>query len=417
MSYKYKTALSAALLCFSMLGCDKGTSSDPTTDDQSEFNPPGQLQTVTGDGKIELRWIAGNGEKDFQGYHVFGAKLTVAEVKELATFPTGADISAGASIPRCKDNSALFEKFGFAATETECETSISKAKEKADSVASANKDLRGARFSALNLLADDDLNTNKSTKTPKTEEPITFNLKCEGEASTNVSRAASEGKSYGVQSCVVSKLSDGSALANGSTYTFFVVAVKGSSFNNISWVSNLAQDTPAKASTATLSLAAQKVAKITVDTTSFAATAASPVDCDAAMCALTTANNTSGTAIYVGRDTLATNPQRVNVSSTGDIKLQARGPQTYDPTKPDEVSVSIPGDQATTSYETAGTKFAVYGNQVFDIELTNGSATHYGKLVVSSLGYSATNDKTNTTASVTVTLIMQPKAGSVDYLR
>ncbi len=416
MLFKNKIVLPAALLlCAGLAACDKGSSNDPSTNDQSEFNPPGLLQTVTGDGKIELRWIGANAEKEFQGYHVFGAKTTVDEVKSLATFPSGADISAGASIPRCKDNNELFAKFGFAATETECETSISKAKEKAETI-TAGKDFTDIQFSAVNLLADDDLNTGSGTTPTESEEPITFNLKCEGESSTSVSRAAADGKAIGVQSCVVSTLSDGTALANGETYTFFVVAVKGAKFNNISWISNLVQDTPAKnALSTTLTLDQSKFVKLTIDPTTFAVTAADQVACTDNVCKITTTNGTAGTALYLGRDnTSATYKQRLIVSSTGSIKIQARGPQTYDPTKPDDVSASIPGDQATTSYASAGTKFAVYGNQVFDIQLTSGSNINYGKLVVSSITY-ADNASNTSQASVAVTVIMQPKTGSVDY--
>lgn len=417
MSFKYKVIIPAALACFGMAACDKGTESDPSTDDQSEFNPPGLLQTVTHDGKIELRWIGQNAEKEFQGYHVFGTKTTIDVIKAEAAFPTGVEVAKGASIPRCKLNSTIFEKFGFPASVGDCETSISAAKEKAEAI-TAGKDFTS--FDTQNLLADDDLNTG-STTTKETDTPITFNLKCEGETSTSVSRAATDGKAVGVQSCIVDKVRVNGAeeaIQNGVTYTFFVVAVKGSSFNNISWISNLVQDTPAKqALSTTLEIDSQKQVKLSIDTTTFAVTAAAQDTCTAAICNITGTNNTSGTALYVARDATSANTyQRVIVSSTGNIKIQARGPQTYDPKNPDQVSVSIPGDQATTTYTSVGTKFAVYGNQVFDIELTNGSAVNYGKLVVSSITPASTTDKT-AKASVAVTLIMQPKAGSVDYFQ
>ncbi len=69
-----------------------------------------------------------------------------------------------------------------------------------------------------------------------------------------------------------------------------------------------------------------------------------------------------------------------------------RGPETWDDPTDDETNIMYqkPGDTAYTgTYISAGTVFAVFGNQVFDMQLdTDGSGSKmlYGKVVVTKLG-------------------------------
>ncbi len=107
------SVLGLGIILVTSIGCDKGSSGDPSTNDLGEFNPPGNLQTLTRSSKLVLTWVGANAEDDFQGYHVFGTTKTIAELKALAKYPTNVDVTKGASIPRCKDNSAFFEAFGY----------------------------------------------------------------------------------------------------------------------------------------------------------------------------------------------------------------------------------------------------------------------------------------------------------------
>lgn len=405
-------SLALGLYAASILSsCDSGTTSDPSTNDLGEFNPPGQLQSITGDAAVTLRWIAANAEKDFQGYHVFGAAKSISELKSLATYPSGVDISTGASIPRCKDNSAFFEAFGFKATTTECKSTV------ADAAASTSTLFEGYNLAGSGSAAG--TTTNSSTTTAEAE-TITFNLKCSDEtASANVSRSGTaSGKGIGPIRCGVSKLSDGTALANGTNYTFFVVAVKGSSFSNISWISNLVEDTPAKeVFSATVDLTAARYTTFDINTSTFAVTkSTAETTCTDVNCRITTTSDISGTKLVLARDTSTDYPMRVLVYSTGTLKLQARGPQTYDSDSPDTISTRIPGDSAAKTYDAAGVKNAVYGNQVFDLELTNGTTKNYGKLIVKTISY-ADISNTSSVASVAITIVMQPKASSYNYLQ
>src|SRR5437868_4492960 len=104
------TFFGLAAIMLAALGC-QGSAGDPATLSAQDLNPPGNLVTVTQDGKIELRWLAGNGEKDFQGFYVFGTTKALADIATDIAYPSTADISQ-VGIPRCKDNTGFWEAFG-----------------------------------------------------------------------------------------------------------------------------------------------------------------------------------------------------------------------------------------------------------------------------------------------------------------
>ena len=101
--------------CFGLAAFACSDSSDPDTVNPEDLSPPSELQTVTGDGAIELRWQGVNFEDDFKGYHVFvtEADQTLTNVQANAKYPSGVDISTS-HVPYCADNAALFKMFGVA---------------------------------------------------------------------------------------------------------------------------------------------------------------------------------------------------------------------------------------------------------------------------------------------------------------
>jgi hypothetical protein len=119
--------------------------------------------------------------------------------------------------------------------------------------------------------------------------------------------------------------------------------------------------------------------------------------------------------IYFGRLGSGSYPERVfistpNKSDQGTIGIQARGPQVFDP-KDGTFKTSIPGDMASNgTYDTAGTLYPVYGNQVFDLQITYNSATYYGKVVIGQPTLATDTDPT-TDMTIPVTVIIQPKTG------
>lgn len=420
------------IVCFlaliAIVSCG-GTEKDPKTNDRGEFNPPGNLQTITQDGKIVLTWVGANAEDDFKGYHVFGIQSTLSDLLTAApvSFPSSPDLQTKQeSIPRCKDNSAFFEKFGFPATDEECESSEI-VEEETDS-----EDASPALAANLGsyVLAEDD----SSDSDEQEDLTIDFNLACSGSDQTvadgSLSLAATDGKTLGRVFCDVEKVFSArddagtaqmAAVESGKTYVFFVVAVKGSDKNEISWISNVVEDTPAKQIYSdTLSLEKEKYAKFDLDITDFTAiTTPTAQSCTASACKLTTPNSESAeTSIYISRDTISTYPQRLTIStsSSGKIKIQPRGAEVWTDPRDDTTQPRKPGDAAVTTYPDAGTKFPIYGDQVFDLEITKDSSTkYYGKVVIRNVSYES--NATDAKASLEVTIVVQNKAGTVHYLQ
>ncbi len=77
--------LSAGLLLGSILSACGGESTDPEVKTLDELqNAKGLTITETGTGKVRLSWVGTNGETDFTGYNIYGAKMT-ADLKSALT--------------------------------------------------------------------------------------------------------------------------------------------------------------------------------------------------------------------------------------------------------------------------------------------------------------------------------------------
>ncbi len=401
MRTKFLGSLVASVLA--AWACDKSSSSDPETTQRDDLNPPSNLVTVTGDGKIELRWNAANAEDDFKGYHVFIAKSSIADLGTPG-YPKilTADLTKGAQIPRCKDNSAIFEKFGFKATTVDCEGDTE-----------------------TGLLAKAGLGLAEEGET--VEETITNIAVCEGTAADSGLSLAATSPTLTKQKCVVTKDSKGNALENGATYAIFVAAVRGEKKNKLSWTSNFVQDTPAKALfNNTLTIEGGKYyrfddANLAGSTQeAYAAAPTGDVCPSNSFCTVNKQNAASNEAgIYVGRSGSGWFRQRafLSVPKDGNIKIQLRGPQIA--WENDALKTGVEGDHALGSsdnYVTDGTLFPIYGEEVFDIEVTSGGSKYYGKIVVGRLSMEdATDDLSD--LKIPLTIIMQPQAGSTDYLQ
>jgi len=107
---KARNAICLATLAAAAIACDSSSSSDPKTISRDALNPPSGLMTITGDKQIQLTWKTGNTEKEFQGYDIFAVKGTLASLGTPG-YPKNlsATLAAGAQVPRCVDNTALFE--------------------------------------------------------------------------------------------------------------------------------------------------------------------------------------------------------------------------------------------------------------------------------------------------------------------
>src|SRR5688500_490952 len=111
-----------ALLGAFLIACD-GKKSDPKTVTPSDLNPPNGLVTISGSAEtgITLHWKAANTEEGFQGYNVFAVKKSLADVQALPhTYPSTVDLATG-SIPRCADNTAVFQASNLPLSEADCE--------------------------------------------------------------------------------------------------------------------------------------------------------------------------------------------------------------------------------------------------------------------------------------------------------
>jgi hypothetical protein len=394
-----------------LIGCD-GDTKDPATAGINDLNPPGDVVSITRDGKIELRWSAGNVEEDFKGYYVFGIKKSDydAKAKGKATYPKGKANPEVAGIPRCKDNSAFFEAFGLPKSESDCEGAPEES---------------AVPTTGTKLTADD---------TTAAAEKLTGFLSCDEKASTTPSlpRPADNKPVVTPQTCTVSKIAN-TALANGTTYAFVVVAVADDDFSKISWTSKVIFDTPsANALTSTLDFPAfsgtvSNKFKITLDPTTGKATLGAIDTCNSAIdgepCNALSKKNTLSTAtsdIYISRNAVGTYLQRLYISAPagGSVIIQPRGPQTYDPLKAAKTTDGrIPGDTAAKEFPSTefGTKYVVYNNQIFDLEITKSGVKYYGKVFIGDVTYAGTGALNTLTASVKLSVVLQPGAGIKHY--
>ena len=404
-------AISIAALSMSLSACDKGTTSDPATASRDDLNPPNSLITVTGNNQVELRFNVGNAEgEEFKGYHVFAIKKTLSELP-APTYPAGMTVAklATTSVPKCAGNSDLFVAFKFPADTRDCEGDTA-----TDEGAEA-----GGTDAAMGM-ADEAAADGAATDE---DAPLTNMVICDGNTDTTISLPATSPQ-LGQMSCVVTKDSEGNALVNGETYTFFVVAVLGEDKSNISWSSNFVEDTPAvpMLDKADWVVKANKSYFISAEKLGTFATALVDADivesaCSADICSIASAGNAqTADGIYIGRLGSGSYPQRIFLSTpaTSSIKIELRGNQTIDP-KDGSFQSSIPGDQAieSTTYA-AGSLNAIYGPVVYDIMMTVDGATHYGKLVFGQAALATPTDGA-TDITLPLTIIMQSDPDNVHY--
>lgn len=427
MKIKNILALLSILGLSSLTSCDKAGSAK--TLERTELNPPGFLYTQTLDSKIQLRFTTANVEDDFKGYYVFGAKKSLSELTALVKYPKGTDI-LDTGIPYCADNSAFFEAFGLKATDKFCDT-----EDKTVSAEAENSFRQG-------FIQEE--TTPEETATKTTEEGVTNFLSCEENADQTQENATKmslplTGPSTQVQKCTVSKVFDGTALTdivNGSNMTFVIFAVKGDNLDAISWSSNAVEDASSKTviKSRGIEISEKQFQKITVSFSGDDVTASiseTGTACDTkTLCQVFEKNaepNNEHT-IWIARDDTSNNyKQRVFVSAADGsltfpyVSIRPRGAQTFDPLGDTAISRRAPSDEplvdtAEKSYYIGdGTTFAAYGNQVFDLKFDRqASGINYGKLIVESISYSGTATAPGT-ATVTVSLIVQPGNGIGHY--
>ena len=377
-----------------------GTEDDPATADREDFNPPADLHTVTRDGEIELRWTGSNVEDDFQGYYVFVSTESLETLQGKVVYPNTSVNVGVTGIPRCEDNSAFFQAFGLGESDDSCD--------------GADED-NPAEEEASELMLQD-------------EETLTGWVKCydENAAVIDSKPSVATTSSLGTQSCRVRALSDGTALANGTVYSFLVVGVLGDDLDELSWSSNVVVDAPSKtAYTGTPSLTQATYLKFTIDPATGVATAATeaPLACtnNAEACTLggTNAGGTAGeNAFFIARDSGSTYPQRhyISVSSTSNVAIQPRGPQTFDPVA-NTKSSRIPRDTPASIFATAGIKYPMYNNQIFDIGIKNssGGIDYYGKIYVGDITYEG--GVATGASTIAMDVILQTGVGLQYYLQ
>jgi hypothetical protein len=400
--------LAVGALALGATACDDGSTGNPSTTARNELNPPSGLVTITGDTSVTLRWMGNNTEDDFKGYNVFVAEgdytgTIVSGTKWTAAYPKNADLMKG-SIPRCKDNSAIFEtNFKFPVSEADCEGDTA-----TDS---------GSGTGTGASLADE----------PAAKLPF---AKCDDKSDDNLSLPATE-KVLGSQECKVT------GLTNGKTYTFMVMSVMGDEFENVSWTSNFVTDTPANnlfTSEVEVTIPLGKVlflshtdivAAVTGTDMAVAKWDATRLCTTTAVCVIGTANTETAGGIYLGRRG-GTKPARVYFSTptkgdtaTDTIEYLYRGGQTFDPQNPSGVSVTIPDDQANSDRAnnySSGDLTEVAGNEVIDLAIKNGANWHFGKLVINVPTLATATDE-NSDIKVKISLIVQPAAGVPHYFQ
>lgn len=416
--------ISLGLAIIATTACDRSTSSDPATATRNDLNPPSGLVTVTGDKQIELRWQAMNAEEDFKGYRVFAVAKALSELSQ-PSYPEGFSLDKlkKGSIPRCDKNSTLFESFGFPAIEAgkkECEGD-----EASDS---------GTSSKSLALIADStSTDTAQSSKSDDSDSLPPQVVKCADRdnkdlSTTHLSLKPATTPTLTEQVCVVSALADGTALSNGTTYTFFVAAINADDdFEKVklSWTSNFVEDTPAKALfTGTVTLAQNKMQFIPLTALQAKSiTALESTDCDAGKkgCFVYNNNTLSTKGIYFGRIESSSYPQRSFISATAsdELKLLLRGPQTADPLRAGTIAESIPEDEAinasaTDAYDDKGRPQPVYGNQVFDYQIKISDKIHYGKIVIKDVKL-ADPTKADSEVSYDIKVILQEDPENTHY--
>lgn len=417
--------LFSSLLIFSLAGCGGGSSSDPETNDLGEFNPPSQLASLTRDASLELTWVGANAEDDFQGYHVFGTTTSLSDLQALVKYPKGASVLKSQSIPRCVDNNAFFKAFGFPDTTAKCESSVIP-EEKSDGIF--------LNSGSMGYIIDEEEKNEATTEEDKLV--IDFNIPCAGVGDESVSLTpAADGRTLGRAFCLVNQVYNGSKLekiANGTTYTYLVVAVKGKDKNNISWISNVIEDTPAKKIfNAEVELAggddssAQYVVFEINGEDPTAIEKPTPKTCsqEAGVCKLTNTATSATEGIVVGRESATGSfafQQRLVVSSKagGKLKLQQRGAQVFYDQLTKTYLPQLPGDQAVDngSYADAGSKFTFYEHAVYDFQYDLGNGNYrYGKMAVTDLSYSDPKSKTSK-VKLDVTIVIQPQLNQTHYL-
>lgn len=427
-----KRILGLGLAVFAVVACDEATSKDPATATRDALNPPSALASVTWDKKIELRWQAMNAEEDFKGFRVFAVAKPLSGLTAPA-YPAGYSLEKlrSGSVPRCDQNSALFEAFGFPAIETgdkECEGDDTPA---SSSAAGTAKEL------ALNgkgmLVAEE----GTDTAAEKDEDALPPQVvKCQNEAGTVVSTdqlsLPAAVPTLTEQVCIVTALADGTALANGTTYTFFVAAILADdTFEKVevSWTSNFVEDTPSTpifSGTVELEVGKMKYLPLESIVTKAAFTELGEADCDTSFsgCSVYKVNALDPSGIYFGRRGDGTYPQRTFISATAgeDLALLLRGPQTQDPRDAEgTIATSIPGDEAADSavagtYDTTGLPQPVYGNQVFDFTVMIAGAKHYGKVVVKDVALADPADET-TAVTYPITVLLQTAPNNRHYFK
>ena len=422
---KWICTFGMTLSCALAIGaCNNATSSDPATTERSALNPPTSLVSLTGDSKLTLRFAAANTEKDFQGYDVFlVANKTVNSITGGKTYyPSNAQIdpaaSGVASIPRCKDNTAVFEAFGFPASTATCEG--------------------GSTGGGNDTSAGNSLRLADTTTAAATEDPAPTNFAVCDENTTDKSVSLKLSKPIlGPETCTISKDKDGKALVNGTTYSIFVATVAGDKKNKLSWTSNFIEDTPATSLySATVSLTRGnifqfKAANLTAspftvyDKTITTSTATCTTLCKAN--SLNTAATSTDDGIYIGRSGVDSYPGRafLSVPTGGSLQILPRGPRLDLDATTANANTTTPGVEgdkaiATTSvYDGAGTLYPIYGYQVFDILVTQtvsgATVHHYGKIVIGQLSVTGTATDASSKLAVPVTIIMQPEAERTDY--
>ena len=356
--------------------------------------------------------------------YVFGIKKSDydAKAKGKGVYPKGKANPEKAGIPRCTDNSAFFEAFGLPKSEADCEG----AEEPAATTGAATK------------LTDDSSSKDAAEK-------LTGFLVCNGTKTTP--SLVAKAPIVKEQKCLVNTLSDGTTkLVNGTEYAFFVVAVSGDDFSTVSWTSKVVFDAPSAdsikdATKKTLSFKAvdgttSSQYEIKLDPAAGTATVGSAETCSGtdtkSPCSAISNKNgldSPNPVLYISRAGTGSYLQRLYISAPagGSVRIQPRGPQTYDPSaKVNTTDGRIPGDRPATTYpknsggedKEPGTKYVVYNNQIFDLEITAAGKKYYGKVFIGDVTYTAITDKEpyrDGTASVNLNIVLQPGAGIVQY--
>ena len=397
-------------------------SNDPDTLNPEDLSPPLQLQTVTGSGKIELRWQGVNFEDDLAGYHVFVAANKGLSELAAPAYPTDVSIANNETVPFCADNANFFADFGITtAPSGDCEGAKS-----TPATGLALADTVGVAEASVECFDPSD-GTTSWQGTNADDSTVTISL--EKKADTTYR------KGVGVHRCLITKDSSGTALVDGTTYSIFVVAVTGDSYDGISWTSNIVDDTPAPAvvDNQNLSLNAQQYVTISFDTTNLTKTLTVPstgTSCGSQsltnnICGVYGATPSTSTAgFYIARDHSSNSyPQRIflSVPAGSAYKILDRGNQVTDPIDATAYTPRIPGDSALADktsgapdYDEAGTHFIVRDRQVYDFVLTVSGSPHYGKIAFGDISYATASDKSSA-ATIPMTIVIQPKASTTHY--